>query len=169
MEKNINKTAVEQNEKQRYYMQEVRKIVQKKSQELGRPLFCCTTTFGCQMNAHDSEKILGMLKEMGYVEVKDEKSADFIIYNTCCVREKPRQEIYSYEEQKIERPKSNNTKITKQITTTISKKIEKKNVNKNNYKPNNIYEIQEFQKPQKNGKTPPILPISRPSQIPMPP
>ena len=82
MEKNINKTAVEQNEKQRYYMQEVRKIVQKKSEELGRPLFCCTTTFGCQMNAHDSEKILGMLEEMGYVEAEDEKSADFIIYNT---------------------------------------------------------------------------------------
>ena len=94
MEKNINKTAVEQNEKQRYYMQEVRKIVQKKSEELGRPLFCCTTTFGCQMNAHDSEKILGMLEEMGYVEAEDEKSADFIIYNTCCVRENAENKVY---------------------------------------------------------------------------
>ena len=38
----------------------------------------CIQTFGCQMNAHDSEKILGMLEEMGYVEaLKDEKSADF--------------------------------------------------------------------------------------------
>lgn len=94
MEKNITNTAVEQNEKQRYYMQEVKKIVQKKSQELGRPLFCCTQTFGCQMNAHDSEKISGMLKEMGYTEVEDEKNADFIIYNTCCVRENAENKVY---------------------------------------------------------------------------
>lgn len=94
MEKNITNTAVEQNEKQRYYMQEVKKIVEKKSQELGRPLFCCTQTFGCQMNAHDSEKISGMLKEMGYTEVEDEKNADFIIYNTCCVRENAENKVY---------------------------------------------------------------------------
>ena len=54
----------------------------------------CIQTFGCQMNAHDSEKILGMLEEMGYVEAKDEKSADFIIYNTCCVRENAENKVY---------------------------------------------------------------------------
>ena len=61
--------------------------------------------------------------------------------------ENPKQ-IYSYEEQKIERPKTNNIKITKQTTTTISK-------TKNQKKPNdyNIYEVQEFQKPKQNGKT----------------
>ena len=51
-------------------------------------------TFGCQMNAHDSEKINGMLREMGYVPAEDEKSADFIIYNTCCVRENAENKVY---------------------------------------------------------------------------
>ena len=63
-----------------------------KKQEEGRKKTMCIQTFGCQMNAHDSEKILGMLEEMGYVEAEDETSADFIIYNTCCVRGKCRKQ-----------------------------------------------------------------------------
>ena len=51
-------------------------------------------TFGCQMNAHDSEKINGMLRQMGYAPADDEKSADFIIYNTCCVRENAENKVY---------------------------------------------------------------------------
>ena len=68
----------------------------------------------------------------------------------------PRQQIYNYEEQKIERPKTNNVKVTKQVTTTITMTNDKKNTNKNNYRANNVnnvYEVQEFQKPQQNGKT----------------
>ena len=44
-------------------------------------------TFGCQMNAHDSEKIAGMAREMGYELAGDELTADLVVYNTCCVRE----------------------------------------------------------------------------------
>lgn len=44
-------------------------------------------TFGCQMNIHDSEKIAGMLKDLGYEETDDKKSADIIVFNTCCIRE----------------------------------------------------------------------------------
>ena len=51
-----------------------------------RPLTYCVTTFGCQMNARDSEKLTGILEEIGYVAAPDEK-ADFVIYNTCTVRE----------------------------------------------------------------------------------
>ena len=51
-------------------------------------------TFGCQMNAHDSEKINGMLRQMGYAPADDEKNADFIIYNTCCVRENAENKVY---------------------------------------------------------------------------
>lgn len=51
-------------------------------------------TFGCQMNAHDSEKINGMLRQMGYVPAGEEKEADFIIYNTCCVRENAENKVY---------------------------------------------------------------------------
>ena len=44
-------------------------------------------TFGCQMNIHDSEKIAGMLKDLGYEETDDKTIADIIVFNTCCIRE----------------------------------------------------------------------------------
>lgn len=44
-------------------------------------------TYGCQMNEHDSEKIAGMLESMGYVKAQDKKEADFILFNTCCIRD----------------------------------------------------------------------------------
>ena len=44
-------------------------------------------TYGCQMNEHDSEKIAGMLEAIGFVRTDDKKSADFILFNTCCIRE----------------------------------------------------------------------------------
>jgi len=44
-------------------------------------------TFGCQMNIHDSEKIAGMLKEIGYTETEHKEEADIIVFNTCCIRE----------------------------------------------------------------------------------
>ena len=45
------------------------------------------TTYGCQMNVHESEKIAGILTELGYSETKDVKNADVIVFNTCCIRE----------------------------------------------------------------------------------
>lgn len=54
----------------------------------------CITTFGCQMNAHDSEKIQGMLTQMGYTETDKEAEADLILYNTCCVRENAENKIF---------------------------------------------------------------------------
>jgi tRNA-2-methylthio-N6-dimethylallyladenosine synthase len=51
-------------------------------------------TWGCQMNEHDSEKLAGMLANMGYLECDDKKDADLIIYNTCCVRENAELKVY---------------------------------------------------------------------------
>ncbi|SNR88090.1 tRNA-i(6)A37 thiotransferase enzyme MiaB [Anaerovirgula multivorans] len=51
-------------------------------------------TYGCQMNEHDSEKLLGMLKDMGYTETTQKETADLIIYNTCCVRENAELKVY---------------------------------------------------------------------------
>lgn len=51
-------------------------------------------TFGCQMNAHDSEKLEGMLIEMGYVKADDWREADFVLHNTCCIRENAENKIY---------------------------------------------------------------------------
>lgn len=49
---------------------------------------------GCQMNSHDSEKLRSMLVRMGYLETKVEDNADFIIYNTCCIRENAEEKVY---------------------------------------------------------------------------
>ena len=72
--------------RQYYYIEKARLYVQELSQRIGRPLTFCVTTFGCQMNARDSEKLRGILKEIGYLEAEEE-TADFVIYNTCTVRE----------------------------------------------------------------------------------
>ena len=80
-------------ERQYYFIEQARKLVKKRSEELGRPLFFCCVTFGCQMNAKDSEKLAGILREIGYVESEDEK-ADFVLYNTCTVRENANQRVY---------------------------------------------------------------------------
>src|SRR5499427_588902 len=47
------------------------------------------TTFGCQMNAHDSERIKGLLEELGLGEAPSQEEADVIVLNTCTIREKP--------------------------------------------------------------------------------
>lgn len=52
-----------------------------------RPHTYCVVTYGCQMNAHDSEKLAGMLCQMGMTEAESRETADFVIFNTCCVRD----------------------------------------------------------------------------------
>jgi len=56
-------------------------------------------TFGCQMNVHDSEKVAGTLIAMGYRQVENPDEADLILYNTCSVRGKAEQKVYSRLEQ----------------------------------------------------------------------
>lgn len=91
----LNNAPTQEPERQYYFIAEAKKIIEKKEQELGRKLTCCVTTFGCQMNARDSEKLLGVLKEIGYVETTDE-NADFVIYNTCTVRENANNKVYGH-------------------------------------------------------------------------
>lgn len=91
----LNNAPTEEPERQYYFIAEAKKIIEKKEQELGRKLTCCVTTFGCQMNARDSEKLLGVLKEIGYVETTNE-NADFVIYNTCTVRENANNKVYGH-------------------------------------------------------------------------
>jgi tRNA-2-methylthio-N6-dimethylallyladenosine synthase len=54
------------------------------------------TTFGCQMNAHDSERIKGMLEELGLGEAPTQGEADIIVFNTCTIREKPDQRFAAH-------------------------------------------------------------------------
>ncbi len=54
------------------------------------------TTFGCQMNAHDSERIKGMLEELGLGEASAQDEADVVVFNTCTIREKPDQRLAAH-------------------------------------------------------------------------
>ena len=82
-------------ERQYYFIAKLKEHISRKKEELGRPLYACTKTFGCQMNARDSEKLVGILKLIGYEETESEK-ADFVVYNTCTVRENANLKVYGH-------------------------------------------------------------------------
>ncbi len=86
---------VNEPERQLYFIAECKKIVSQMKVDKGRELYADIKTFGCQMNARDSEKITGILEEIGYTVVEDdEENADFVIYNTCTVRENANLKVY---------------------------------------------------------------------------
>ena len=80
-------------ERQYFFIEKAKRYVQEKEAKLGRPLTANITTFGCQMNARDSEKLAGILEAVGYQLIEDE-NADFVIYNTCTVRDNANQKVY---------------------------------------------------------------------------
>ena len=84
---------LEEGNRQHEYMEKVKEIIAEKTRKTGKKPTCCVTTFGCQMNAKDSEKLVGILQEVGY-EVIDSEEADFVIYNTCTVRDNANQRVY---------------------------------------------------------------------------
>ncbi len=83
----------EEVQRQYYFIKKCREIVEKKSKEAGRALTACSVCMGCQMNARDSEKLSGILEMAGFTCV-DTEDADFVIYNTCTVREHASQRVY---------------------------------------------------------------------------
>src|SRR6195256_4592056 len=52
-------------------------------------------TFGCQMNAHDSEKVVGTLLQQGYQQVETGEAAGLVLYNTCSIRDKAEQKVFN--------------------------------------------------------------------------
>lgn len=88
-------TPEEEINRQYYYMAKCRDWVKNKETKLGRKLNACVNTFGCQMNARDSEKLIGILKLIGYEETDDE-NADLVLYNTCTVRENANLKVYGH-------------------------------------------------------------------------
>ncbi len=84
---------VNETERQLYYIEKCREIVEGLEKEYGRKLTCGIFTFGCQMNFHDSEKIRASLERMGFVPT-DTEDADFVLYNTCTVRENANERVY---------------------------------------------------------------------------
>ena len=90
----LNSPAPEQEpDRQAWFMARARKLIEKRAAEAGRELTFRVETFGCQMNARDSEKIVGILESVGYREAGSE-DADFLVYNTCTVRDNADQRVF---------------------------------------------------------------------------
>ena len=84
---------MEEPQRQFYFICKARSYVRELTEKLGRRPTCCVTTFGCQMNARDSEKLVGILEQAGY-EISESEKADFVIFNTCTVRDNANQRVY---------------------------------------------------------------------------
>ena len=74
--------------KQEEYIKKINDKIQ------GRNLKYSILTMGCQLNENDSEKIAGMLTQMGYTETLNFEDADMVIFNTCCVRENAEERLF---------------------------------------------------------------------------
>ena len=89
----VNDAPVKEPDRQQYFIGLLRTIMSEKSVAVGRKFTYHIETFGCQMNAKDSEKLAGILECIGYVETDTEK-ADLVLYNTCTVRENANSRVY---------------------------------------------------------------------------
>lgn len=79
--------------RQYYFIAKCREWVLEFERKNGCLPTACVTTFGCQMNARDSEKLAGILRQVGY-GITDSENADFVIFNTCTVRDNANQKVY---------------------------------------------------------------------------
>ena len=83
-------------DRQQYFMDRCHELIEEYIINNGKTPTYFVSTFGCQMNAHDSEKLIGILERIGYTEASSEAEADFVIYNTCTVRENANQKLYGH-------------------------------------------------------------------------
>ncbi len=86
--------AESETNRQYRFMEEALALTLLREKALGRQLRASVTTFGCQMNERDSEKLRGILKASGYALTQKEEEADLILYNTCTVRDNASQRVF---------------------------------------------------------------------------
>ena len=98
---------IEEPKRQGYFISCLNDIIQIKTMEKGRQPSYKVVTFGCQMNARDSEKLAGTLTDIGYIESETEEEADLVLFNTCTVRENANERLYGRLGQ-LKRSKKNN-------------------------------------------------------------
>ena len=86
-------TPLTEPDRQYYYMKKCRDWALQEAMRVGHPLTMSIQTLGCQMNAKDSEKMTAILEYIGY-QLTEDAVADFVLYNTCTVRENANLKIY---------------------------------------------------------------------------
>ena len=82
-------------ERQIYFIEKMKLLLNEKREAEGKRPTYAVETFGCQMNFHDSEKLCGILTEIGFEEAPSEE-ADIVIFNTCTIRENANQKLYGH-------------------------------------------------------------------------
>lgn len=87
-ERKKQKRQMNEIENQKQYIEKIERINQ------GKALKYSILTMGCQLNENDSEKLCGMLEQMGYERTKNQKEADLALFNTCCVRENAEDKLF---------------------------------------------------------------------------
>ncbi|WAW15761.1 tRNA (N6-isopentenyl adenosine(37)-C2)-methylthiotransferase MiaB [Peptostreptococcus equinus] len=87
----ISKDKIMEQEK---YIEQIHRMNEDLFNRTGKRKSCICSTFGCQMNEHDSEMLMSMLEAMGYSRALSEDNADIVIYNTCAVRENAELKVY---------------------------------------------------------------------------
>lgn len=90
----MNKVTEQEMQQQQDYMVQVREWIHDRELFLGRPLRAHIDTYGCQQNENDSERIMGMLLEMGFESCSEREDADLLFINTCAVREHAEDRVY---------------------------------------------------------------------------
>ena len=81
-------------QRQEYFISCLSDVIQEITLEAGKRPAYKIVTFGCQMNARDSEKLAGILSDIGYIEGESEESSDIVLFNTCTVRENANDRLY---------------------------------------------------------------------------
>ena len=92
---------------QREFINKSLNLTLNKESESGKRLTASVITFGCQMNARDSEKLAGILAASGFELLEDTEDADFVLYNTCTVRDNANQKLYGHLGEALSRKKKN--------------------------------------------------------------
>ena len=87
---------VNEPERQYYFIDHSSALRAEKERKLGHAMTFHVTTFGCQMNARDSEKMTGILTQMGFCESDSETGADIVLFNTCTIRDNANQKFYGH-------------------------------------------------------------------------
>lgn len=85
---------IEEIEKQKETIQRIKQKIDMELQHSGRQKLAMLVTYGCQQNENDTERLKGMLSQMGYSFTEDKEEADLILYNTCCVRENAELKVF---------------------------------------------------------------------------
>ncbi len=92
----MKESDIKETQLQTEHINELPSLLNKVQNEKKRVLTASVITFGCQMNARDSEKLAGILSSAGFKLLEDDEDADFVLYNTCTVRDNANRKLYGH-------------------------------------------------------------------------